>query len=169
MSFALIQARKAETLITLPVEMACAVLNVSVSGYYAWKRREASPRQRRDMVLLAHIRAQFTTSHETYGSPRMHVELKEDGLCAGKHRVARLMRDNGLKARQKPGSRKPQTAIMPDLLPPICSTRTSRLTNRTRNGASTSPTSGPPKAGCIWPLCSISSHAASSAGPSATA
>lgn len=101
MSFALIEARKAELSMELPVEMACAVLNVSVSGYYAWKRREASPRQRRDMVLLAHIRAQFVTSHETYGSPRMHVELKEDGLVVGKHRVARLMRDNGLKARQK--------------------------------------------------------------------
>lgn len=101
MSFALIEARKAELPMELPVEMACAVLNVSVSGYYAWKRREASPRQRRDMVLLAHIRAQFVTSHETYGSPRMHVELNEDGLVVGKHRVARLMRDNGLKARQK--------------------------------------------------------------------
>ena len=101
MSFALIEARKAERSMELPVEMACAVLNVSVSGYYAWKRREASPRQRRDMVLLAHIRAQFVTSHESYGSPRMHVELKEDGLVVGKHRVARLMRDNGLKARQK--------------------------------------------------------------------
>jgi putative transposase len=101
MSFALIEARKAELSMELPIEMACAVLNVSVSGYYAWKRREASPRQRRDMVLLAHIRAQFVTSHETYGSPRMHVELKEDGLVVGKHRVARLMRDNGLKARQK--------------------------------------------------------------------
>jgi putative transposase len=101
MSFALIEARKAELSMELPVEMACAVLNVSVSGYYAWKRREASPRQRWDMVLLAHIRAQFVTSHETYGSPRMHVELKEEGLCVGRHRVARLMRDNGLKARQK--------------------------------------------------------------------
>jgi putative transposase len=101
MSFALIEARKAERSMELPAYMACAVLNVSVSGYYAWKRREASPRQRRNMVLLAHIRAQFVTSHEAYGSPRMHVELKEDGLVVGKHRVARLMRDNGLKARQK--------------------------------------------------------------------
>ena len=54
-----------------------------------------------DMVLLAHIRAQFSTSNETYGAPRMHAELKEDGLDVGRHRVARLMRDNGLKALQK--------------------------------------------------------------------
>jgi transposase InsO family protein len=53
------------------------------------------------MVLLAHIRAQFLTSNETYGAPRMHVELKEEGLAVGRHRVARLMRDNGLKALQK--------------------------------------------------------------------
>jgi transposase InsO family protein len=51
--------------------------------------------------LLAHIRAEFSTSNETYGSPRMHAELKECGLATGRHRVARLMRENGLKARQK--------------------------------------------------------------------
>lgn len=50
---------------------------------------------------MAHIRARFSTSHETYGAPRMHVELKEDGLQVGRHRVARLRRENGLKALQK--------------------------------------------------------------------
>ena len=97
MSFALIDAKRAE----VPVETACAVLNVSVSGFYAWKSRPASARQHGDMVLLAHIRAEFSTSNETYGSPRMHVELKECGLVIGRHRVARLMSENGLKARQK--------------------------------------------------------------------
>ena len=97
MRFALIDARNADT----PAQTACAVLGVSPSGYYAWKSREASPRQRRDMVLLAHIRSQFSTSNETYGSPRMHVELNEDGVPVGRHRVARIMRDNDLKARQK--------------------------------------------------------------------
>ncbi len=53
------------------------------------------------MILLAHIRAEFSTSNETYGSPRMHAELKESGLAIGRHRVARLMRENGLKARQR--------------------------------------------------------------------
>lgn len=97
MRFALIDARNADT----PAQTACAVLGVSASGYYAWKSREASPRQRRDLVLLAHIRSQFSTSNETYGSPRMHVELNEDGVPVGRHRVARIMRDNDLKARQK--------------------------------------------------------------------
>jgi putative transposase len=97
MRFALIDAKKAD----IAVETACAVLNVSVSGYYAWKARKASCRQRRDLILLAHIRAQFSQSRETYGSPRMHAELQEAGLCAGRHRVARIMRENHLKARPK--------------------------------------------------------------------
>ena len=53
------------------------------------------------MILLAHIRAEFSTSNGTYGSPRMHAELKESGFSIGRHRVARLMRENGLQARQK--------------------------------------------------------------------
>ena len=97
MSFALIDAKRAE----VPIEMACAALNVSVSGFYAWRTRPASPRQHRDLILLAHIRAEFSTSNETYGSPRMHAELLEIGLSTGRHRVARLMSENGLKARQK--------------------------------------------------------------------
>jgi putative transposase len=97
MSFELIDAKKVD----VPVQTACAVLGVSVSGFYAWKNRPASVRQNMDMVLLAHIRAEFLTSNETYGSPRMHVELNENGVVVGRHRVARLMSENGLKARQK--------------------------------------------------------------------
>ena len=97
MSFALIDAKKAD----VPVATACAVLGVSESGYYAWKSRIASPRQCDDMVLLAHIRAEFSTSNQTYGSPRMLAELRENGLVIGRHRVARLMSENGMKARQK--------------------------------------------------------------------
>jgi putative transposase len=105
MSFALIDAKKAE----YPVETACAALGVSVSGFYAWKSRPASDRQSDDMVMLAHVRAAFSTSHETYGSPRMHVGLQESelllkfttGLAIERHRVARLMSENGMKARQK--------------------------------------------------------------------
>jgi putative transposase len=97
MSFALIDAKRAE----FPIETACAALDVSVSGFYAWKSRPASDRQTNDMVMLAHIRAEFSTSNETYGSPRMHAELQDNGLAIGRHRVARLMSENGLKARQK--------------------------------------------------------------------
>lgn len=97
MRFRLIDATKAG----MTIDRMCALMDVSVSGFYAWKSREPSKRQLDDMVLLAHIRAQFSMSNETYGAPRMHVELREDGLDVGRHRVARLMRDNGLKALQK--------------------------------------------------------------------
>ncbi len=98
MRFSFIDAKKAE----FPVACLCEVLEVSQSGYFAWKNRPASGRQRKDMVLLAHIRERFyLLSRETYGSPRMHADLMEDGIIAGRHRIARLMRDNGLRARQK--------------------------------------------------------------------
>ena len=77
------------------------VLDVSASGYLAWKERPACRRQRDDMVLLAHVRSAFTLSNGTYGSPRMVHELRDNGLTIGRRRVARLMRENGLRARQK--------------------------------------------------------------------
>ncbi len=79
----------------------CGLFGESTSGYYAWKGCNPSRRQLDDMVLLAHIRSQFRLSHETYGSPRMTVELREDGIAVGRHRVARLMRENGLNAVQR--------------------------------------------------------------------
>jgi putative transposase len=97
MRFSFIDAKKAE----FPVARLCEVLEVSQSGYFAWKNRPASERQCKDMVLLAHIRERFRLSRETYGSPRMHADLTEDGIIAGRHRIARLMRDDGLKARQR--------------------------------------------------------------------
>jgi putative transposase len=83
-----------------PVTRLCQVLGVSPSGYFAWRSRSASPRQREDLVLLAHIRSAFTRSHGTYGSPLLTRELQDEGLEVGRRRTARLMRENGLKARQ---------------------------------------------------------------------
>ncbi len=97
MRFRLIDAEKA----TAPIPRLWSILGVSASGYYAWKARITSRRQREDLVFLAHIRSHFTCSNETYGSPRMHAELKAQGLSIGRHRVARLMRDNGLRALQR--------------------------------------------------------------------
>ncbi len=84
-----------------PVQRLCEVLGVSQSGYFAWKGRSASPRQREDMVLLAHVRSAFALSNGTYGSPRMTRELQDEGFAIGRRRTARLMRENDLKARQK--------------------------------------------------------------------
>ena len=78
MRFMLIDAAKKD----FPVQRLCQVLDVSPSGYFAWKNRPASRRQREDLVLLAHVRSAFSLSHETYGSPRMTHELREQGLAA---------------------------------------------------------------------------------------
>ena len=97
MRFALIDRAKAE----FPIHRLCGVLGVSQSGYFAWGGRPACPRQRGDMVLLAHVRSAFALSNGTYGSPRMTRELQDAGLAVGRRRTARLMRENGLRARQK--------------------------------------------------------------------
>jgi putative transposase len=109
MRFRLVDAAKKD----FPVAHLCKILDVSPSGYFAWKSRPASTRQREDLVLLAHVRSAFTLSHETYGSPRMTHELREQGLAAGRRRVARLMRENGLKARQP---RRFQCVVADDIL-----------------------------------------------------
>ncbi len=97
MRFRLIDAAKKE----FPVQRLCKVLGVSQSGYFAWKDRPACRRQNEDLVLLAHIRSAFALSNATYGSPRMTRELRDDGITIGRHRVARLMRENALQARQR--------------------------------------------------------------------
>ncbi len=76
-------------------------MSVSCSGYYAWRKRPASARQREDMVLFAHIKDKFEASNRAYGSRRIAAELSADGLNAGRHRVVRLMRDNSLKVERK--------------------------------------------------------------------
>jgi putative transposase len=97
MRYAFIDARKAE----YPVSRMCSVLSVSQSGYHAWKLRALSLRRRHDLVLSARVQMAFRLSHETYGSPRMVHELREQGFVVGRRRIARLMRENGLQARQK--------------------------------------------------------------------
>ena len=63
-----------------PVRRMCRVLEVSVSGYYAYLRRPESWRAVIDEVLMAHIRIAFAASGETYGAPRVHYELRAAGL-----------------------------------------------------------------------------------------
>jgi transposase InsO family protein len=65
----------------IPVTRSCNVLGVSASGYYAWKNRKPSKRQREDLLYLAHIRASFAESRQTYGVRRIHAELQEKGLA----------------------------------------------------------------------------------------
>ena len=80
----------------------CAVLDVSVSGYRAWKRGGTPERKRlSDSQILALIRAIHAEHKGAYGSPRMVRELRKRGIKASKERVERLMRDHGVRARHK--------------------------------------------------------------------
>ncbi len=97
MRFRFIAAEKAG----ISVQRACELMEVSPSGYYAALERPVSPKVRTDMRLLAHIRAAFAQSNETYGSPRMVHELREAGFTVGRRPIARLMREDGLQARIK--------------------------------------------------------------------
>jgi transposase InsO family protein len=83
------------------VQRMCQVLEVSVSGYYAWRKRPQSQRAQANQALRQQIRKVFEQSQQTYGSPRVQVELSAQGLACGRHRVARLMRLEGLQARPR--------------------------------------------------------------------
>ena len=80
-----------------PVDLMCQVLDVSASGYYACLRRPESQRSRDDRRLLIEMRAIHQQSRRTYGSPRIYRELRERRYECGRHRVARLMRQDGLE------------------------------------------------------------------------
>ena len=99
MRFRFIDAERAG--LAMPIFRLCRLLQVSVSGFYAWRNRGPSQRQLDDMVLLAHVRAAFRRSRESYGAERVHHELAENGIEVGRHRVARLMRGNGLSPKRK--------------------------------------------------------------------
>jgi putative transposase len=97
MTFGLIKAVKA----SFPIGRMCRVLEVSQSGFFAWQKRPACRRQQQDMVHLAYIRTAFALSNGTYGSPRIHRDLVDEGHEIGHHRTARLMGENQLIAPQK--------------------------------------------------------------------
>jgi transposase InsO family protein len=77
------------------------MLDVSESGYYAWRKRPTCQRKREDARLTDQIRQIFENHQERYGSPRVQVELREQGLSCSRKRVARLMREADLCAKRK--------------------------------------------------------------------
>lgn len=79
-----------------PVRTMCRVLGVSTSGYYAWRKRPPSTRATEDAVLTERIKMFHEDSRGTYGSPRIHADLADEGTRVGCKRVARLMRARGL-------------------------------------------------------------------------
>lgn len=82
------------------VQVMCEVLNVSRSGYYAWRSRSASQREMADAEYTKQIKQIFNDSRQTYGYESIWHKLKDDGIPCGKHRVRRLMRQEGLVVKQ---------------------------------------------------------------------
>ena len=98
MKFAFIASQE----VAFPVSVLCRMLGVSRSGYYAWKARPARRVVNPESVALeAEIAAAHNRSRGTYGSPRIHRELRARGIRVGKKRVERVMRERGLRGAQK--------------------------------------------------------------------
>jgi putative transposase len=83
-----------------PVSVMCDALEVSVSGYYAWRKREPSQHCREDAKLAEHIKDAFQSHRCVYGSPRIHAELQAQGIQCARKRVVRLMRELELVAKR---------------------------------------------------------------------
>ena len=95
MKFAWIQTEKA----TYPLAKLCRWLDVTRSGFYAWRGRPESTHTRDDRRLKVLVRASFEASKQRYGSPRVHEDLLEQDEYVSRKRVVRLMQEDGLKAR----------------------------------------------------------------------
>ena len=93
---------------TYPVSDLCAALDVSRAGFYAWRQRGPSARDRTDEAMGVEIDALFVRYRRTDGSPRLHRALRRAGHACGRHRVARIMRRQGLAGRVR-GRRRPWT------------------------------------------------------------
>lgn len=78
----------------------CRVRRVSTSGYYAWQSRSPSRRESQDATLLSEIRRAHEQSRQTYGSPRIHAELRAQGTLCNHKRIERLMRQHSICARR---------------------------------------------------------------------
>ena len=96
MRFRLIENRRGE----FPVTRLCKVLDVSPSGYYAWRGRPPSAREMANRALAKKIKAVYNDSYETYGSPRIYRELQAQGVACSENRVARLMCLYHIRAKQ---------------------------------------------------------------------
>ena len=79
----------------------CSVLEVSENGYYNWRKRGKSQRKQDDEQLVSRIEEAFYENRGVYGNPRIHAELKEQGIHCSRKRIARLMREHTISAKKK--------------------------------------------------------------------
>jgi transposase InsO family protein len=90
-----------DSLCDFPVELACDVLQVSRSGYYAWRDRPASAQQVRRQDLAGKIQAAHEENRCVYGSPRIHQVLKAQGESVCENTVAKVMAQRGIRAKTR--------------------------------------------------------------------
>lgn len=100
-----------------PVALLCVVLAVSRSGYYRWRQRRPTRRDRDDANLAAQIAPAHSRSRKNYGAPRIIEELREAGTPISKRRCSRLMKARGLRGRKK-HRRRPRTTDSRHAHPP---------------------------------------------------
>jgi len=140
------------------VSRMCGMLGISRSSYYAWRKRKPSQRKHHMQVMLGHIREIYKLSRKTYGSPRVHAELKRQGLACNQKTVARLMRLEGLQGQRK--HRRVTTTDSNHCFPIAANllNRDFTLTNLIRNGWPILLISPQQKGGYIWQECWICSR-----------
>ena len=90
-----------ENVARFPIGLMCRCLTVSKAGFYAWRDRPLSSRAKANARLLAFVTVTHAQSRQTYGSPRIHAALRAEGVEAGRHRIARLMRSHGIQAKTR--------------------------------------------------------------------
>ena len=142
-----------------PIRLMCRALTVSPAGYYAWAGRPESDRSVHNRTLLSAIRVIHGESRETYGSPSIWDALIKRGHGVGENRIARLMRVEGIRAKTV---RKWRATTDSGHTWPVATNTLNRqfqIEQPTACGPGTSPTSGPRRAGSIWPWYSICTRA----------
>jgi len=134
-----------------PVSPMCRALDVSKSGYYAWKNRKPSSRRLEDERLKVAIRAAHERGRGTYGPEKIQEELAEvENIKTGINRIKRLRRALKIRCKQvrkfkATTDSKHNLPVAPNLLDKI-----SRFQDRIKSGLPTSPTSILNRVGCIW-------------------
>ena len=113
----------------------CRVLEVSENGYYNWRKRGKSRRKQDDEQLVSRIEDAYHENRGVYGSPRIHAEMKAQGIKCGRKRIARLMREQNISAsRERGGKRKKRTVITAHQSLQICSNVILLLMPPTKSG-----------------------------------
>jgi len=105
MRFRFIEGEKAR----FPVRLLCRCLEVSRSGFYAWRKRPRSARACEDERLKVEIKAAHKASRETYGSHRIQRDLHDAGLDVSRKRIARLMKEEGIEGATSVATARPRT------------------------------------------------------------